>query len=909
MMNMKNFITILFTILLVAVTGCQHEDIWDKLNDHEQRIEQLEKLCRELNSNLEAIQAVLAAVQQHDYVTEVMKVMEDGVEVGYSITFAKGGTVTIYHGADGADGSVPRIGVKKASDGAYYWTSDGDWMTDDQGNMIPASVADPDADYIVPQFRVAEGVWYVSLDNGNTWRRIESNDADPFFQNVTFDGHALVLTLADGTVLSIPYGADSKTVDLFIFMGQSNMVGRGVAAEAPKVPEGWGYEYKAISDPGKLLPVVEPFGLDEENSQSGVVDNRRSGSMVSAFVNTYYERTGVPVVGVSCSKGGTTTAFWKPGDAPLNDAISRYKEAEKWLEDNGYTIRKKYMFWLQGETDATNKLSADNYRKNLKALVNEMLIKTSLEKCMMVRVGKLGKTVTEAFTICDDIIDVQTELCREYKEFIMASTMAAGFVEDGIMFDYWHYTQEGYNMLGDDVAKNVAFYVNNGIEPYMYDPHNANLYYPVTKHKSLIEELEQPEEPGEPEEEDPDYDFSNTTWYLDHTKNKSKFTSSCNIEGRGWAIAESNAAYDHLIGKPINTAAFFTNKTSQTVTVIKMASYGADAGEVIATITATIPSAAKQLAVIYFPEVTLKDGEYLSLFSQEDKNIQFYYSTSSVQDANGIVDSGFNSRLPILYGSGTSWTLTSNMSLGWSFGYTDHFAGKKITCIGDSITAGSGTTKTYWSILDEILDPESMTGMGVAGSCVSATSDYMTSNSPLISRYTSIPASDIITIYMGTNDYGHETPMGTINDTEDISFYGALNVIIPGIKNAHPDAQLVWITPTHRYGFGTSKILGTAFTYDYIPNGRGHSLGDYVSAIKDVCKKNSVPVIDLFDLSGMDPSLSEVRSAYMPDGLHPNAAGHEKIAAIIAKSLKDIACGVNDDSGSNEDLNNSTGEW
>ena len=47
----------------------------------------------------------------------------------------------------------------------------------------------------------------------------------------------------------------------------------------------------------------------------------------------------------------------------------------------------------------------------------------------------------------------------------------------------------------------------------------------------------------------------------------------------------------------------------------------------------------------------------------------------------------------------------------------------------------------------------------------------------------------------------------------------------------------------------------------------------------------------------------------MPDGLHPNAAGHEKIAAIIAKSLKDIACGVNDDSGSNEDLNNSTGEW
>jgi hypothetical protein len=144
---------------------------------------------------------------------------------------------------------------------------------------------------------------------------------------------------------------------------------------------------------------------------------------------------------------------------------------------------------------------------------------------------------------------------------------------------------------------------------------------------------------------------------------------------------------------------------------------------------------------------------------------------------------------------------------------------------------------------------------------------------------------------MGTNDYGHETPMGTIDDMEDISFYGALNVIIPGIQKAQPDAKLVWITPTHRYGFGTSKLLGTAFTYDYLPNGRGYSLNDYVDAIREVCEKYDVPVIDLFTLSGMDPSLSEVRTQYMPDGLHPNAAGHEKIAAIIAKSLEGILVG------------------
>ena len=124
---------------------CQHEDIWDKLNDHEQRIEQLEKLCLELNSNLEALQTILAAVQENDYVTEVIKVVENGVEVGYSLTFAKGGTVTIYHGKDGAGGaenSAPKVGVKKAADCAYYWTSGDEWLTSEDGDMIPATVHD-----------------------------------------------------------------------------------------------------------------------------------------------------------------------------------------------------------------------------------------------------------------------------------------------------------------------------------------------------------------------------------------------------------------------------------------------------------------------------------------------------------------------------------------------------------------------------------------------------------------------------------------------------------------------------------------------------------------------------------------------------------------------------------------------
>lgn len=74
-----------------------------------------------------------------------------------------------------------------------------------------------------------------------------------------------------------------REVDVILFAGQSNMSGLGDAALAPEVPEGVGYEFRAVTDPSRLYPLEEPFGENEHNP--GMCDDRG-----------LLERTGLPCV-------------------------------------------------------------------------------------------------------------------------------------------------------------------------------------------------------------------------------------------------------------------------------------------------------------------------------------------------------------------------------------------------------------------------------------------------------------------------------------------------------------------------------------------------------------------------------------------------------------------------------------
>lgn len=260
-------------------------------------------------------------------------------------------------------------------------------------------------------------------------------------------------------------------VDLIMFMGQSNMSGTGDSDKAPVVIEGAGYEFRAISDPTKLYPIEEPFG-ENENNEEGVNDeDLKTGSLVSSFVNSYYSGSGVPVVAVSASAGGSTLHSWREDGELLPDAENRYNTAKEWLTENGYVIRHSYMVWLQGESDGNKQTSKEEYISSMKDIFSVMQ-DDGIEKCFIIRIG----IRTEEPGMYDTIIEAQTELCRDNEDFILVSTKAVELEHLGLMRDEVHYTQGGLNLIGEEAGANVAYYVKTGISPSLYDYQNDDVY-------------------------------------------------------------------------------------------------------------------------------------------------------------------------------------------------------------------------------------------------------------------------------------------------------------------------------------------------------------------------------------------------------------------------------------------------
>ena len=206
---------------------------------------------------------------------------------------------------------------------------------------------------------------------------------------------------------------------------------------------------------------------------------------------------------------------------------------------------------------------------------------------------------------------------------------------------------------------------------------------------------------------------------------------------------------------------------------------------------------------------------------------------------------------------------------------------KKILFLGDSITEGFGPQdieNVYWKRLERSCGCVSV-GFGISGTRIAR--QQKPSPDPREDQYfrSRVAAmdeqADVVVIFGGTNDYGHgDAALGCFDDRTDDTFYGALHNLYSDLIAKYPTAQLVVMTPLHR--------LGENEAYNTWGLRSVGCLEDYVDIICEVAGYYGIPVLDLHRLSGLQPEVPQLKERYMPDGLHPNDAGH----ALIHSRLK-----------------------
>ncbi len=197
-------------VALGALAGCSYDDtaVNERIDKVENDLAELKALVNQINTDLRSLSTVVSALQNQDKIVSVTKLANG---VGYTIEFSQSGIITVYNGKNGidgtdgdngkngSDGKTPVISVVKDADGNYYWTVDGEYLLDADGNKIPAT-----AQTVTPQIRIKGGNFEISYDDGQSWDVIGEAGNTGVFSSVTEGDDSVTFVLTGGTELVIP---------------------------------------------------------------------------------------------------------------------------------------------------------------------------------------------------------------------------------------------------------------------------------------------------------------------------------------------------------------------------------------------------------------------------------------------------------------------------------------------------------------------------------------------------------------------------------------------------------------------------------------------------------------------------------------------------------------------------------
>ena len=226
----------------------------------------------------------------------------------------------------------------------------------------------------------------------------------------------------------------------------------------------------------------------------------------------------------------------------------------------------------------------------------------------------------------------------------------------------------------------------------------------------------------------------------------------------------------------------------------------------------------------------------------------------------------------------------------------DRYKGKRVSILGDSISTYAGfipethrprypqdnlvtdVNNTWWMKVLNTLEATLGVNDSWAGSTVSNHRDFNEKDfgpDAAMASYTRIRnlgskgTPNLIFFFGGTNDAGKMVEKGSADnaflpDPESYkwnSFADAYREALARLRELHPNAEIIAMTPS--------------FSNGYYDNER---LSEFADLIIEICRRENIKCVDL--------RKSGITFDMLPDGLHPNADGMDRIYRAVINILE-----------------------
>lgn len=254
-------------------------------------------------------------------------------------------------------------------------------------------------------------------------------------------------------------------MDLIIFSGQSNMQGQTEGFPQDNTPINGAWEYKYKED--TFCPLQHPVGetLEEDGQILLLGASKGNGSLLPAFCRTYVRNSGREIFAVHIAKGATTIAEWQPDTLRYRAMVKKILAAKKKAKELA-AIDNVCFVWLQGESDAIEGTSEQDYYNRFIALKNALRKDVNVDVFGIIKVGYFASQATwydvgdmESRVQKDEnVMSAQERIVTEQYDCIMLTRICPEISKDANYinpFESGHYNNEAMLIIGNEAAQGL----------------------------------------------------------------------------------------------------------------------------------------------------------------------------------------------------------------------------------------------------------------------------------------------------------------------------------------------------------------------------------------------------------------------------------------------------------------------